>query len=68
MGGCLGVVGYDDRPPVKEALDACGFHAEMMAAAGAMFALMERGVITHIHQMQDDLFRIAADRYLLQGR
>jgi len=42
MGGCLGVVGYDDRPPVKEALDACGFHAEMMAAAGAMFALMER--------------------------
>jgi crotonobetainyl-CoA:carnitine CoA-transferase CaiB-like acyl-CoA transferase len=42
MGGCLGVVGYDDRPPVKEALDACGFHAEMMAAAGALFALLER--------------------------
>jgi crotonobetainyl-CoA:carnitine CoA-transferase CaiB-like acyl-CoA transferase len=42
MGGCLGVVGYDDRPPVKEALDACGFHAEMMAVAGAMFALFER--------------------------
>ena len=42
MGGCLGVTGYDDRPPVKEALDACGFHAEMMAAAGALFALLER--------------------------
>ncbi len=39
MGGALGVTGYDDRPPVKEALDACGFHAEMMAAAGAMMAL-----------------------------
>ncbi len=42
MGGCLGVIGYEDRPPVKEALDACGYHAEMMAAAGALFALLER--------------------------
>lgn len=42
MGGSLGVVGYEDRPPVKEALEACGFHAEMMAAAGALFALLER--------------------------
>ena len=45
MGGCLGVVGYDDRPPVKEALDACGFHAEMMAAAGAMFALLAASLV-----------------------
>lgn len=42
LGGCLGVTGYEDRAPVKEALDACGFHAEMMAAAGAMAALFER--------------------------
>jgi crotonobetainyl-CoA:carnitine CoA-transferase CaiB-like acyl-CoA transferase len=39
MGGSLGVTGYEDRPPVKEAMDACGFHAEMMAAAAAMMAL-----------------------------
>lgn len=42
MGGSLGVTGYEDRPPVKEALDACGFHAEMMAAAGALMALRAR--------------------------
>jgi crotonobetainyl-CoA:carnitine CoA-transferase CaiB-like acyl-CoA transferase len=42
MGGCLGVTGYEDRAPVKEALEACGFHAEMMAVAGALFAIFER--------------------------
>jgi crotonobetainyl-CoA:carnitine CoA-transferase CaiB-like acyl-CoA transferase len=38
MGGVLRLTGEPDRPPVKEALDACGFHAEMVAAAGAMAA------------------------------
>lgn len=42
MGGVLRLVGYPDRAPVKEALDACLFHAEAAAAAGALIALHER--------------------------
>jgi crotonobetainyl-CoA:carnitine CoA-transferase CaiB-like acyl-CoA transferase len=42
MGGTLRVTGDPDRAPVKEALDACGFHADMVAAAGAMAAFYER--------------------------
>ena len=42
MGGALGLTGDPDRPPVKEALDACGFHAEMTAASGAMAAYFSR--------------------------
>ncbi len=42
-GGTLRVSGAPDRPPVKEALDACWYHAEMAAAAGAMAAHFERG-------------------------
>ena len=41
-GGILRLVGDPDRPPVKEALDACGFHADMVAACGALAALYER--------------------------
>ncbi len=37
------LTGDPDRAPVKEALDACWFHADMAAAAGAMAALYERG-------------------------
>jgi crotonobetainyl-CoA:carnitine CoA-transferase CaiB-like acyl-CoA transferase len=51
MGGALRVTGEPDRPPVKEALDACGFHADLVAASGAMAALYERsasGVGQHI--------------------
>ena len=62
MGGCLGVVGYEDRPPVKEALDACGFHAEVMATAGALFALTERqasGLGQHVDVSVQD---VAASR------
>lgn len=40
--GILRLVGSADRAPVKEALDACGFHAEMVAACGALAALHER--------------------------
>jgi crotonobetainyl-CoA:carnitine CoA-transferase CaiB-like acyl-CoA transferase len=43
MGGPLLLTGDPDRPPVKEALDACFFHADMVAAAGAMSAHHERG-------------------------
>ncbi|UVO54387.1 CoA transferase [Sphingomonas sp. SUN039] len=43
MGGALRVTGDPDRRPVKEALDACTFHADMAAAAGAMAAHYARG-------------------------
>lgn len=42
MSGALRACGYPDRAPVKEAGDACWFHANAMAAAGAMFALNVR--------------------------
>ncbi len=42
MGGTLRMTGEPDRPPVKEALDACTFHADMVAAAGAMAAWYSR--------------------------
>jgi crotonobetainyl-CoA:carnitine CoA-transferase CaiB-like acyl-CoA transferase len=45
MGGALRLTGEPQRPPVKEALDACTFHAEMAAAAGAMAAHYAR--LTH---------------------
>ena len=43
MGGVLRLTGDPGRPPVKEALDACLFHADMVAAAGAMAAHYSRG-------------------------
>jgi crotonobetainyl-CoA:carnitine CoA-transferase CaiB-like acyl-CoA transferase len=42
MGGTLRLTGEPDRPPVKEALDACTFHADMAAAAGALAAYYSR--------------------------
>lgn len=42
MGGSLRLTGEPDRRPVKEALDACTFHAEMVAAAGATAAFYQR--------------------------
>jgi crotonobetainyl-CoA:carnitine CoA-transferase CaiB-like acyl-CoA transferase len=42
-GGTLRLTGYRDRRPVKEALDACIFHADMVAAAGMMAAHFARG-------------------------
>lgn len=42
MSGTLRLTGEPDRAPVKEALDACTFHAAMVAAAGAMAAHFER--------------------------
>lgn len=43
MGGALRVTGEPDRRPVKEAGDACTFHADMVAAAGALAAHYARG-------------------------
>ncbi|MGD8809359.1 MAG: CoA transferase [Gammaproteobacteria bacterium] len=42
MGGTLRLTGQPERRPVKEALDACTFHADMVAAAGAMAAHYSR--------------------------
>ncbi|MDH5310118.1 MAG: CoA transferase, partial [Gammaproteobacteria bacterium] len=42
MGGTLRLTGDPDRRPVKEARDACTFHADMVAAAGMMAAHWER--------------------------
>jgi crotonobetainyl-CoA:carnitine CoA-transferase CaiB-like acyl-CoA transferase len=42
MGGTLRLTGDPDRRPVKEALDACTFHADMVGAAGAMAAWYAR--------------------------
>lgn len=41
-GGTLKLCGEPDRAPVKEALDACTFHADMAAASGAMAAHLAR--------------------------
>jgi crotonobetainyl-CoA:carnitine CoA-transferase CaiB-like acyl-CoA transferase len=43
LGGALRLTGDPDRPPVKEALDACLFHTDMVAAAAALAAHYERG-------------------------
>jgi crotonobetainyl-CoA:carnitine CoA-transferase CaiB-like acyl-CoA transferase len=43
LGGTLRLTGQPDSAPVKEALDACGFHAWMAAAAGALAAHYQRG-------------------------
>ncbi|WP_295639223.1 CoA transferase [Novosphingobium sp.] len=43
MGGALRVTGEPGLPPVKEALDACIFHADMVAGTGAMAAHYSRG-------------------------
>ena len=42
LGGPLMVTGYEGDTPVKEAQDACVFHAGGVAASGALFALWER--------------------------
>jgi crotonobetainyl-CoA:carnitine CoA-transferase CaiB-like acyl-CoA transferase len=43
MSGVLRLTGEPDRAPVKEAMDACGFHSDMVAAAAALAAHYERG-------------------------
>jgi crotonobetainyl-CoA:carnitine CoA-transferase CaiB-like acyl-CoA transferase len=43
MGGALRVTGEPNSTPVKEALDACTFHADMVAGTGALAAHYARG-------------------------
>lgn len=62
MGGTLRACGYPDRAPVKEAGDACGFHANAMAAAGAVFALHERAASGRGQCVDISMQEVAASR------
>lgn len=62
LGGVLNVVGYEDRAPVKEALDACIFHANGAGAAGAMFAHLERARSGLGQQVDVSIQAVAASR------
>ena len=62
LGGVLLTVGYDDRAPVKEALDACLFHANGYAACAAMIALYERGISGLGQQVDISVQEVAASR------
>ena len=62
LGGTLIGTGYEDRAPVKEALDACIFHAEGVAAAGALFALRDRGLTGEGQTIDVSVQEVAASR------
>ncbi|MFO1013918.1 MAG: CoA transferase [Caulobacteraceae bacterium] len=62
LGGTLVGTGYEDRAPVKEALDACIFHAEGVAAAGALFALRDRGLTGEGQTVDVSVQEVAASR------
>ncbi len=62
MGGVLRLTGEPDRPPVKEALDACTFHADMVAAAGAMAAHYARGFRGHGQHVDVSIQEVAFSR------
>ena len=54
--------GEPDRPPVKEARHACTFHAEMVAAAGAMAALLSRSRYGHGQHVDVSVQEVAFTR------
>jgi crotonobetainyl-CoA:carnitine CoA-transferase CaiB-like acyl-CoA transferase len=62
MGGVLRLVGDPDRPPVKEALDACVFHAEAAAAAAIMIAWCERSASGLGQHVDVSIQEVAASR------
>lgn len=62
MGGALRVTGEPGLPPVKEALDACTFHADMVAAAGAMAAHYARGTIGQGQHVDVSIQQVAFSR------
>ncbi|MEO6389365.1 MAG: CoA transferase [Croceibacterium sp.] len=61
-GGSLRVTGEPGRPPVKEAGDACTFHADMVAAAGAMAAHYARGTHGHGQHVDVSIQQVAFSR------
>ncbi len=62
MGGTLRLTGQPDRAPVKEAGDACTFHADMAAAAGAMAAHYARAVHGHGQHVDVSIAEVAFSR------
>lgn len=62
MGGVLRTVGYEDRAPVKEALDACGFHAAAAASAALMLAYYAREASGLGQHVDVSLQEVAASR------
>lgn len=62
MGGTLRLTGEPDRAPVKEALDACTFHADMAGAAGAMAAHFARGASSRGQHVDISIQQVAFSR------
>ena len=62
LGGVLTFTGDPDRPPVKEALDACLFHADMVAAAAALAAHCERAVSGYGQRIDISVQHVAFSR------
>lgn len=61
-GGTLLLTGEPDRPPVKEALDACTFHADMVAASGMLAAHAERSASGLGQHVDVSIQQVAASR------
>lgn len=62
MSGVLDTCGYANDTPVLEALDACTFHANTVAAMGAMMAYRERGISGKGQQVDCSIQEVAASR------
>lgn len=62
MGGTLRLTGQPDRSPVKEAGDACTFHADMVAGAGAMAAHYARAIHGHGQHVDVSIAEVAFSR------
>ena len=62
MGGALRLTGEPGQKPVKEAGDACTFHADMVAAAGAMAAHHARGTHGHGQHVDISIQQVAMSR------
>lgn len=62
MGGVLGNTGDVDRPPVKESLDSCYFHAGVAAALGSITAHYHREITGEGQQVDVSIQEVAASR------
>jgi crotonobetainyl-CoA:carnitine CoA-transferase CaiB-like acyl-CoA transferase len=62
LGGVLRLVGDPGRAPVKEALDACVFHAEAAAAAAILIAWCERSASGLGQHVDVSIQEVAASR------
>jgi crotonobetainyl-CoA:carnitine CoA-transferase CaiB-like acyl-CoA transferase len=62
MGGILGNIGEPDRPPLKEALDSCYFHAGVAAALGTITSHYYREITAEGQQVDVSIQEVAASR------